>query len=264
MACGSEQTGLTGYFEDQVGRCPNCMKQAFGACAIAWLLWVGVATMGHADSLRGGVLLVFSLALTGLWALHLWRFTQDRLFEARHLYKFRKDRFTANASRQIASSAVRSAIAISLPRYLAGGGAKNPWCNCYFDEDCGFLMFCNWSVNCNNQHKDTEHDSVKCPPNSKPGSCDGRCRFLRLKPELGLAQVADYLRAEFEPFVRAAREEEWYGKPGVHELRGAEEGIPEECRSDLRAIVFSALDAVVGWDMVFTNVDADDDEKSYL
>jgi hypothetical protein len=226
------------------------MRQAFTWAAVASIFWLLLpAGTGWMRDLAGLV----SAVASAVWIVHLLAYGLRRMREAALLARYRN--LHDGHDLAVALRGARDALVISLPvwivRNVLGVAQQRPWCNCYFDSDCGFLMFCNWNIQCNNQRKGTSHDGVDCPQNETRGSCDGRCRFLRWKVAWeARAPVADAIDALFGAFADAARAERPYGRPAEAELAAIGAGLTDDCRADLRALVFSALDVVLGWDLI--------------
>jgi hypothetical protein len=248
MSCNAGK-GAFAFASGKFGACIFCMRQAFLWAAGGWLVWL---LLGAFSTIPRAWAAIAAGALTALWAAHVLANGMSRAREAALLARHRG--IAGPNSALVAISGWRDALVASLPVFVAqrilGIAQQNPWCNCYFDSDCGFAMFCNWSINCSNQRKGTSNDGVDCPGDIR-GSCDGRCRFLRWKEAWDARQkLAAPLDALFAAFAAAARSGTPYGSPSRAELDRIGSELGDECRADLHALAFSALDTVMGWDLV--------------
>ena len=193
-----------------------------------------------------------ALAFTALWILHVVWYVRYALADVRALYAHRSKQLAGTEIVSEAFEATLGAVYQSLPPLIAtsmlGFAAKTPWCNCYYDKDCSGFYFCKWSAKCNNVRKGKRN----CPSHDVRGSCDGICTFMRYMPaDISLTELADVIDAYFTIFHNAASGGSVSGDPPHAAIAAVDARFSENCQYELKGLVFSALDVVLGWDLIY-------------
>ncbi len=138
------------------------------------------------------------------------------------------------------------------------------FCDCYYDQDCGFLFYCRYDVECTWVPKGIDDDELDrhCPGTTE-GSCDGLCKFLKLPYDVvGRDTVARVADLYFRAYMRAAEGKTEFREPDysiLAEARSIE--LPDDGHKMLTGAVFSTLDLTTGWDFAVGLRDMSDPER---
>lgn len=264
MSCNSCRPGLAGLIRSKLGRCPACMRASFLGASLSWtvvaLLFLALPLGSLPVIAAIGVASFFSV----LWLLHMIVFARRR---TRATFSYGAAHGLGTSRRDflgIGVKAVAAGIVVSVPAACGVLGVPAiVWCDCYFDDDCGFLFYCRYDVDCSWVPKGVSDGDRVCPELPFDGSCDGLCKFLKLPyGTVGREAVARAADLYFRAYMSTAERRTPVGDPDASILAQARAiDLPENGHKELTGAVFSALDLTIGWDFGIGRRDMSDPER---
>ncbi|MCZ6719064.1 MAG: hypothetical protein O6944_07955 [Gammaproteobacteria bacterium] len=75
--------------------------------------------------------------------------------------------------------------------------------------------------------------------------------------------MADVVSSYFDLFIKAARQPDIKGQPTAEQLEDVGNQLSADCEYELRGLILSAMDVVLGWDLIYGEYDDLDPEKAY-